>query len=97
MLAYPVGGPRSFTGVTRQLAREAGYRAAFSYGGVTTGPWPVNPFSIPRTAVEYADTRAQFRLRSTLATIQVPPLFRHLAARLQPRNATKPNSLPGYT
>ena len=88
MLAYPVGGPRSFTGVTRQLAREAGYRAAFTYGGATTGSCPVDPFSVPRTAVEYSDTRAQFRLRSTLATIKAPPLFHQAAARLQSRNAS---------
>jgi peptidoglycan/xylan/chitin deacetylase (PgdA/CDA1 family) len=97
MLAYPVGGPRSFTRVTRQLAREAGYRAAFSYGGVTNAPWPLDPLSIPRTAVEYSHTRAQFRLRSTLATIQVPLLFQHAAARLQARSGTKRSSLPGYT
>lgn len=31
ILAYPVGGFDSFSGVTERLAREAGYRAAFSY------------------------------------------------------------------
>jgi peptidoglycan/xylan/chitin deacetylase (PgdA/CDA1 family) len=32
-LAYPVGGRTSFTGTTQKLAREAGYRAAFSRQG----------------------------------------------------------------
>ena len=33
LLAYPVGGPTAFTEVTKRLAREAGYRAAFRYFG----------------------------------------------------------------
>lgn len=33
-LAYPVGNPFSFSARTQGLARDAGYRAAFSFGGV---------------------------------------------------------------
>jgi hypothetical protein len=85
MLAYPVGGPHAFTDVTRRLAREAGYRAAFSYGGPITRSWPVDPFAVPRVAVERAHSPAQFRLRSTFATVQAPPAIWRTAARLQSR------------
>jgi hypothetical protein len=85
LLAYPVGGPHAFTDVTRRLAQEAGYRAAFSYGGAITRSWPVDPFAVPRVAVERAHSSAQFRLRSTFATVQAPPGIWRTAARLQSR------------
>ena len=85
MLAYPVGGPHAFTDVTRRLAREAGYRAAFSYGGPITRSWPVDPFAVPRIAVERIDSPAQFRLRSTFATVQAPPAIWRTAALIQSR------------
>ena len=70
MLAYPVGGPGAFADVTRRLAREVGYRAAFSYGDSVRRSFSVDPFAVPRVAVEHTDTWAQFRLRLTLATIR---------------------------
>jgi peptidoglycan/xylan/chitin deacetylase (PgdA/CDA1 family) len=73
MLAYPVGGPETFTRTTKRLAREAGYRAAFCFWGGHNHSPSIDPFAIARVAVEHAETWAQFRLRLTLATIQ-PPL-----------------------
>lgn len=69
LLAYPVGGPTAFTDVTQRLAREAGYRAAFSFFGGLNHPGRLAPFAIGRAAVELALTHAQFRLGSTLATV----------------------------
>ena len=69
VLAYPVGGRTAFTDVTKRLAREAGYRAAFSYFGVRNDPEQLDPFSISRVAVEHTDSHAQFRLNATLNTI----------------------------
>jgi peptidoglycan/xylan/chitin deacetylase (PgdA/CDA1 family) len=69
MLAYPVGGPRAFADITRRLAREVGYRAAFSNGGSVACSC-IDRFAVPRVAVEQADTWAQFRLRLTLASIR---------------------------
>jgi len=69
MLAYPVGGANAFTDVTKRLAREAGYRAAFRYWGGINRSSSLDPFGIARVAVEHADTWAQFRLRLTLASL----------------------------
>lgn len=70
MLAYPVGGATAFTEVTKRLAREAGYRAAFKYWGGLNHSSSLDPFAIARVAIEHADTWAQFRLRLTLASLQ---------------------------
>ena len=69
VLAYPVGGPSAFTEVTKQLARQAGYRAAFSYFGVRNVPGRADMFAISRSAVKHADLYAQFRLHATLGTV----------------------------
>lgn len=73
MLAYPVGGDGAFTDVTKRLAREVGYRAAFRYSGGLNHAARIDPFAIDRVAVEHAHTWAQFRLRVTMATIQPRP------------------------
>jgi peptidoglycan/xylan/chitin deacetylase (PgdA/CDA1 family) len=70
MVAYPVGGTDAFTAVTKRLAREVGYRAAFSYGGGLNRPSRIDRFAIGRVPVDHAETWAQFRVRLTLATIR---------------------------
>ena len=69
LLAYPVGGPDAFTDLTKRLAREAGYRAAFCYYGGLNHPATTDLFAIARLAVEHDQTPAQFRLRVSLAAV----------------------------
>ena len=73
LLAYPVGGPTAFTDVTRRLARDAGYRAAFRYfgGHNVAGGW--DQFAISRSAVEHTESQAQFRLNAVLKTMARRP------------------------
>src|SRR5262245_26374135 len=71
VLAYPVGGRGAFNDMTKRLAREVGYRAAFRYHGGLNRPDATDLFSIARIAVEHGDTLAQFRLRTTLNAIGV--------------------------
>jgi peptidoglycan/xylan/chitin deacetylase (PgdA/CDA1 family) len=69
VLAYPVGGPTAFTEATKRLARDAGYRAAFSYIGRRNVPGRIDQFAIGRSAVEHDQSHAQFRLNAALKTI----------------------------
>lgn len=69
LLVYPVGGPTAFTDATKRLARQAGYRAAFSYVGIRNVPGQIDQFAISRSAVEHYESHAQFRLNATLKTI----------------------------
>ena len=73
VLAYPVGGPSAFTDVTKRLAREAGYRAAFRYfgGHNVAGEWDL--FAISRSAVVHTESHAQFRLNALRETIARRP------------------------
>ncbi len=50
-LAYPVGSTSSFSDQTQQLARETGYRAAFSFHGGTNLPGTARPYDIKRVGV----------------------------------------------
>jgi peptidoglycan/xylan/chitin deacetylase (PgdA/CDA1 family) len=50
-IAYPVGARSSFTGVTQQMARNAGYRAAFSFYGGVNFKSENNPFNILRVGI----------------------------------------------
>jgi peptidoglycan/xylan/chitin deacetylase (PgdA/CDA1 family) len=47
-LAYPVGRPGCFSEQTQKLAREAGYRAAFSFYGGTNLSGGTAPFDVRR-------------------------------------------------
>ncbi len=47
-LAYPVGKRNSFTDETQRIAREVGYRAAFSFHGGTNLPGRTQPYNISR-------------------------------------------------
>lgn len=50
-LAYPVGGTSSFSEQTQQLAKEAGYRTAFSFHGGTNLPGMTRPYDVKRVGV----------------------------------------------
>lgn len=51
-LAYPVGQRTSFTQESQRLARECGYRAAFSFYGGISRAGRVNPYDISRVGVD---------------------------------------------
>ena len=50
-LAYPVGRVASFSHQTQDLAREAGYRAAFSFYGGTNHPGRLRRYDIKRVGI----------------------------------------------
>ncbi len=50
-LAYPVGGTSSFSEQTQQLAKEAGYRVAFSFHGGTNLAGMTRPYDVKRVGV----------------------------------------------
>jgi peptidoglycan/xylan/chitin deacetylase (PgdA/CDA1 family) len=51
VLAYPVGARTSFSDTTQNLARQAGYRAAFSFYGGTNLPGKTNPYDVSRIGI----------------------------------------------
>ena len=51
VLAYPVGHRASFTAETQNAAREAGYRAAFSYYGGMNLRGKIIPYDVNRIGV----------------------------------------------
>ena len=61
VLAYPVGGQDHFTPTTEALARDCGYRAAFSCHGGINLPDRSNPYDIKRIPV-YWGARPQWLL-----------------------------------
>ncbi len=72
LLAYPVGGPSAFTEVTQKLARDAGYRAAFSFFGGLNHADRLAPYAIGRAAVEIGESHAQFRAAAATTTLARP-------------------------
>jgi peptidoglycan/xylan/chitin deacetylase (PgdA/CDA1 family) len=52
VLAYPVGGRTSFTGETQNAARNAGYRAAFSFYGGTNLRGRTSPYDVNRVGID---------------------------------------------
>jgi peptidoglycan/xylan/chitin deacetylase (PgdA/CDA1 family) len=62
-LAYPVGGPQSYSQATVRIARECGYRAAFTFiAGVNVEP-AAHPFELKRMAIDdNPDARSLRRL-----------------------------------
>lgn len=68
--SYPVGQPDSFTGETKRLLREAGYRWAFSFSGGFCSTAAADEFNLPRVAVSPHLSRALFQ-----ATARLPWLF----------------------
>jgi len=67
-LAYPVGTQSSISDRTRQSAREAGYRAAFSFYGGTNLPGVTQPYDIKRVGVGYQSC-TRFRVQSAMCRI----------------------------
>jgi peptidoglycan/xylan/chitin deacetylase (PgdA/CDA1 family) len=73
-IAYPVGGPDTFTDVTRSAAEKAGYRIAFSYYGGVNVVGSFHPYDVARVAVYYR-TAARFKLDTTLTALMGRSLF----------------------
>ena len=69
VIAYPVGGPDTFSDSTKRLAREAGYRAAFSYYGGFNRPGGSDPFDLRRMAVDWYDSCQMFRFRVAMSNL----------------------------
>lgn len=68
--SYPVGQPDSFTEITKAILADCGYRNAFSYyGGFCRSP-EVDPYDLPRVAVELDVSQDMFQAMATL-----PQLF----------------------
>jgi peptidoglycan/xylan/chitin deacetylase (PgdA/CDA1 family) len=65
VLAYPVGGRTSFTDQTRELAREAGYRAAFSFYGGANLPGKTNPYDVKRIGIG-GQSWSRFRVQTAV-------------------------------
>lgn len=65
-LAYPYGWPGAFDATTERLAREAGYRVAFSAEDGVNRVGRTDPFAIRRIGVGFADSPVLLRARWTL-------------------------------
>ncbi len=68
VLAYPVGARTSFTGETQRLAKEAGYRAAFSFYGGTNLPGRTSPYDINRIGMDN-QSRTRFRVQTAVCRL----------------------------
>lgn len=66
VLSYPVGGPTAFSAATRRLARESGYRAAFSFFGGMNDSRRLDPFALSRVPVEKEQGITGFRLQAAV-------------------------------
>jgi peptidoglycan/xylan/chitin deacetylase (PgdA/CDA1 family) len=64
-LAYPVGRKASFTDRTQMLARDAGYRAAFSFHGGTNLPGKTSPYDVNRIGVG-SQSWSRFRVQTAV-------------------------------
>lgn len=68
-IAYPVGGPGTFSATTKSCAKEAGYRCAFSnYGGLNV-PGRVDPWDVRRIGMDREENADQLRLRLALTSM----------------------------
>jgi peptidoglycan/xylan/chitin deacetylase (PgdA/CDA1 family) len=69
IVAYPVGTPSAFSSETKRLARQAGYRAGFSFYGGTNKPGRIDPHDVRRVQFEphasHARTRTALGLMAT--------------------------------
>lgn len=66
-VAYPTGARDSYTTVTRRLAFETGYRAAFSFYGGINRVGRADPFDLHRVGVDLQSTE-RFALRVAMAS-----------------------------
>ena len=67
-LAYPVGLPSTFSASTVDLARRAGYTAAFSFYGGTNTPGQIDPFNIRRLSLD-DPSMPRLRLQTALHAV----------------------------
>jgi peptidoglycan/xylan/chitin deacetylase (PgdA/CDA1 family) len=67
VLAYPVGGKTSFTYETQTLAREAGFRAGFSFYGGTNLPGKTLPYDVKRIGID-DQSRSRFRVQTAVCS-----------------------------
>jgi peptidoglycan/xylan/chitin deacetylase (PgdA/CDA1 family) len=67
-LAYPVGGKISFTDQTQNTARDAGYRAAFSFYGGTNLPGKISPYDVARIGID-DQSRTRFRVQTSVCRV----------------------------
>jgi peptidoglycan/xylan/chitin deacetylase (PgdA/CDA1 family) len=67
-LAYPVGRTDSFSDQTQRLAREAGYRAAFSFSGGTNMPGDGSLYDIKRVGVD-DQSWSRFRVQAAICRV----------------------------
>jgi len=67
-LAYPVGGRCSFTPQTQKLAREAGYRAAFSFYGGANLRGITNLYDVNRVAIG-GQSWSRFRVQAAVCRV----------------------------
>lgn len=65
-LAYPYGWPGTYGATTTRLARESGYRAAFTSSIGINKPGATDPYAISRLGVGYADSPLLHRARWAL-------------------------------
>jgi peptidoglycan/xylan/chitin deacetylase (PgdA/CDA1 family) len=65
-LAYPYGWPGAYDATTGRLARDAGYRAAFTAHEGVNLPGPTDPFALRRLGVGFADSPGLHRARWAL-------------------------------
>jgi peptidoglycan/xylan/chitin deacetylase (PgdA/CDA1 family) len=65
VLAYPVGGRDSFTDQTQMLARDAGYRAAFSYYRGINLPGKTSAYNVKRVSLGDQSLR-RFRVQTAV-------------------------------
>jgi peptidoglycan/xylan/chitin deacetylase (PgdA/CDA1 family) len=67
-LAYPVGTADAFNAASREAARQAGYRIAFSYFGGFNRPGACDRFNICRVGIG-PSSRARFEMQTALAAV----------------------------
>jgi peptidoglycan/xylan/chitin deacetylase (PgdA/CDA1 family) len=65
VLAYPVGARGCFTDETQMLARDAGYRAAFSFYGGTNLPGKISPYDVKRIDIG-GQSSSRFRVQTAV-------------------------------
>ena len=68
-LSYPVGGPTALNETTLECLKAEGYRWAFRYGNRYRAMDQIDPFQIPRVAVESESTAAEFRSLARLPQV----------------------------
>jgi hypothetical protein len=65
VMAYPVGAQTSFTDQTQMLARDAGYRAAFSFYGGTNLPGKTSAYDVNRIGISN-QSWSRFRVQTAV-------------------------------